>query len=138
MKTRHFTVALTAMNLVLLTLLLTGARPAKVDPHEVAPVVRAREFELVDEHGMVRSRINVEEGGGVILRMIDQKGRIRVKLGAGEEGSGLLLADETTEPGINMIARRKGTKDQPNTTSIMLQSGTKHRIITPLGVGVKR
>jgi hypothetical protein len=134
MKLQHFTIALTAMNLILLVLLLTGAGPAKIDPSQVTPVLRGRAFELVDEHGMVRTKINVESGGGVILRMIDQEGRIRVKLGAGKEGSGLLLADETTEPGINMIARRRGTREQPNTTSIMVKTGGKQRVITPGGV----
>ena len=131
MKLHHFTAALTAINLLLLTLVLTGARPAKVDPNSVTPVLRGRALEVIDEHGMVRSRINVESDGGIILRMIDQKGRIRVKLGAGEDGSGLLLADETTEPGINLIARQRGTREQPNTTSITLKSGDQQRVVRP-------
>lgn len=57
-----------------------------------------------------------------------------MKLGAGREGSGLLLADETTEPGINMIARRRGTPDLPNTTSITLKSAGRQRVITPAGI----
>ena len=133
MKLQRLTFMLTVINVLLMTLLITGAGTAKVDPKSVAPVLRGRALELVDESGMVRSRINVEADGGVTLRMIDQKGRIRVKLGAGEDGSGLLLADETTEPGIYMIARRHGTRELPNTTSITLQTGDRKWRITPLG-----
>jgi hypothetical protein len=38
-----------------------------------------------------------------------------MKLGAGEGGSGLLLADEATEPAIHIIARQTGTSERSNT-----------------------
>jgi len=58
--------------------------------------------------------------------------RTAERLGAGESGSGLLLADETTEPGIHMVARRAGTKERPNTTRIALTGADgKPRVIEP-------
>jgi hypothetical protein len=38
---------------------------------------------------------NVESSGEVVLRLLDRSGTIRVKLGASESGSGLMLADES-------------------------------------------
>ncbi len=127
MKTERFAIALTAINLLLLAFLL--ARASIASPKE--NVLRANRLELVDEHGRVRSSLKIESDGAVLLRLMDQEGRIRVKLGAGNDGSGLLLADETTEPGIHMIARRKGTAKQPNTTSITLQTAGGKREIRP-------
>ena len=44
-----------------------------------------------------------------VLLLRDQNGTIRVKLGASESGSGLLLANERTEPGAQILAGRTGT-----------------------------
>jgi hypothetical protein len=90
--------ALVALSLALLVF--------AVSAQSTAPVMRVSALELVDERGVVRSRISVEPEGEVVLRLMDRAGTIRVKLGAGERGSGLLLLDESTEPGIHMIARR--------------------------------
>jgi hypothetical protein len=130
MKMQRLAIALTAINLVLL--LLTVAQPGPTTAQTVAPILRGRAFELVDERGQVRSRFNVESDGEVVLRLLDKNGTIRVKLGASEDGSGLVLADEATEPGIHIIARRTGTAERPTTTSITLR-GTdgKQRVIRP-------
>ena len=94
-------IALTALNLALLVF--------TVSAQSTAPVVRASAVELVDARGVVRSRLNVEPEGEVVLRLMDRSGAIRVKLGAGESGSGLLLADETAQPGVHMVARKGAT-----------------------------
>jgi hypothetical protein len=57
----------------------------------------------------LRGRFNVEEDGAVVLRLLDERGTIRVKLGAEESGSGLLLANQATEPGIHLLATAKGS-----------------------------
>jgi hypothetical protein len=119
MKTQRLAIALTVTNLALLVLIGTvGRTTGQTD----APVLRGRALELVDDSGLVRSRLDVEPGGEVVFRLLDQDGTIRVKLGAGRDGSGLLLLDEATEPGIQMIARRTGTPELPATTSIRLKS----------------
>jgi hypothetical protein len=63
----------------------------------------------VDEGGKTRARIDVEPSGEVVLRLLDQQGTIRVKLGAGKEGSGLLLANDATEPGVHILAKATGS-----------------------------
>ena len=130
MKIQRLAIAVTAINLVLL--LLTVVRAGSTTAQTVTAVLRGRALELVDERGQVRSRLNVEPNGEVVLRLLDKNGTIRVKLGAGEDGSGLVLADEATEPAIHIIARRTGTSERPTTTSITLR-GTdgRQRVIRP-------
>lgn len=130
MNTQRLPIALTAINLVLLLLTLAQAGPTTAQT--VTPILRGRALELVDDRDQVRSRLNVESNGEVVLRLLDENGNIRVKLGADEDGSGLVLADESTEPGIHIIARRTGTSERPTTTSITLRSTDgRERVIRP-------
>jgi len=129
MKTQRLALLLTAINLVLLLYNLVQAGPSTAQTP--APTLRARVFELVDDRGVVRTRLNVESSGEVVLRMTDKNGTIRVKLGAGVDGSGLLLADETAEVGAHILSRRTGTAERPNTTSITLVGANGRRVIRP-------
>ena len=95
------------VNLALL--LFTFAQSRLTAAESVAHVLRAQALELVDDRGRVRSRLNVEPGGEVVLRLLDENGTIRVKLGADEDGSGLLLANDATEPGVHILANGAGT-----------------------------
>ena len=70
--------------------------------------ITVREFELAGSDGVRRVNIKVESGGEVIFRMMDKKGTIRVKLGANEDGSALVLLNEDTEPGIHALSKASG------------------------------
>lgn len=130
MQTQRVALALTAINLVLLFYNVVQAGPSTAQT--VAPMLRGRAFEVVDDRGTVRSRLNVETDGEVVLRLMDKNGTIRVKLGAGVDGSGLVLADETTELGVHIIARRTGTVERPTTTGITLVGANgRRRVISP-------
>ena len=122
--------AATGINLVLLILVCTQS--ARMTAQSVAPVLRGSAFELVDERGTVRSRLNVEASGEVVFRLLDQQGTIRVKLAAGEDGSGLVLLDEATEVGVHIMARRAGNAERPTTTSITLKGANgPAKVIAP-------
>jgi hypothetical protein len=108
MKTQRLAVALAAINLVLLALLLF--RGESVAAQDVAPVLRAERFELVDERGKVRASIRAEsEPDATVLRLMDENGTIRVKLAADANGSGLVLLDDRTELGVQIGARDTGS-----------------------------
>jgi hypothetical protein len=107
MNAQPLAVALTFVNLVLLTAAYTQDRPTA--EQGVAPLVRAHALELVDGRGQLRARLNVEPGGEVVFRLLDQEGTIRVKLGAAKDGSGLLLANDATEPGVHILAKATGS-----------------------------
>ena len=105
MKIQRFLFALTILNLVLLVALLFQARPTLAQ--SVAPIIRGKGLEIVDDQGRVRASITVLPGSTankepfpdtVILRLIDQRGKPIVKLAASEQGSvlGLLGDSEPT------------------------------------------
>jgi hypothetical protein len=103
MKMQRLFIALTIVNLGLLIFLLAQIR--RVGADSVAPVLRGRELEIVDEQGRVRASIKVHPEDRtfkmpdgktgypetVMFRLIDPKGRPEVKLGASEQGGGLGL-----------------------------------------------
>ncbi len=130
MKTQRLTIILVILNLGLLSVVLTRGNP--VLAQEQAQILRARGLELIDDAGQVRASFILESDGESVLRLFDANGTLRVKLGAGSTGSGLVLLDENTELGVQIIARREATPTSVNTTSISLTgSDGKRRMITP-------
>jgi hypothetical protein len=123
MNVQRIAVALTAVNLALLLSALAQVRAA--GDQAIPTLLRARVLELVDERGTVRARLNVESGGQVVFRLLDQTGTIRVKLGAAKDGSGLVLANDATEPGVHILAKATGSSLK------LANKDGRERIITP-------
>lgn len=123
MPTHRLIIGLVAINVALLAALLVQGR--RVSAAGKPGTVRATAIELVDERGRIRAQLNVESSGETVLRLRDAAGEIRVKLGAGGDGSGLLLLDGLTEPGIHMLAQSSGT------TVTLTNQGGQRRVITP-------
>ncbi|MGH9407952.1 MAG: hypothetical protein ACRD1V_00705 [Vicinamibacterales bacterium] len=102
-KLQRLTIVLTAFNLVLLAFAL--AQRAPLTAQGVAPVLRGHALEIVDEQGRVRAEIKVLPAQPTLrmpdgttgmpetvqLRLITSEGSPNVKLGATEDGSGLVL-----------------------------------------------
>jgi len=107
MNPLRIAVALGALNLTMLV--GAGVQTRAAGAQGGQDILRGRALELVDEGGRARARIDVEPSGEVVLRLLDQQGTIRVKLGAGKDGSGLLLANDATEPGVHILAKAKGS-----------------------------
>lgn len=120
MKIQRLLIALTIANLALLILSL-AQHP--VQAQSVAPVLRGRAFEIVDDHGRVRASIsvlpadpNVKMPDGstgypetVLFRMINSKGRPNVKIEATEDGSGVGLGGNLDPTYVLMQAKRTST-----------------------------
>jgi len=107
MKTNRIAIILTLVNLALLVALVGRGRP--VAAQDVPDVLRARSWELLDASGQSRATMTVSPGGEAVLRLRDRNGTIRVKLGADEQGSGLLLLNASTEPGAQVLATAKAS-----------------------------
>lgn len=90
----------------LLLIIFVSARPSK----ETFDKISVREFEMVDEKGVQRVSIKVEESGEVVFRMFDNDHTIRVKLAGGKDGSGLVLLDGETNPGVQVLSKDEGGK----------------------------
>lgn len=135
MKIQRLAIVLTAINLMLLVFVSAQARSTKTQT--ASEILRGRVLELVDERGVVRARLGVKTPSSVIeLDLFDKNGVNRVKFGAGETGSGLVLFDETTQGAshsyVQIIARRTGTTELPKTTGITLRGADgRERVITP-------
>ena len=129
MKIRQMVAILIAMNLILLLAILVPNRDV-VAQNDLG-VLRGHSLELVGDDGQIRAQINIEDDGQVVLRLRDETGAIRVKVGADSYGSGLVLLDEATEPAIQMIASQAGSRYSSNTTSIILRGNNdqEHLII---------
>jgi hypothetical protein len=106
MKHQRLLVALTVINLGLLSFQVV--RPRLAFAQEVAPVLRGRSLQIVDDHGRVRAALNVLQVDPakkmpngqpypetVILRLIDPNGRPVVKLTASVLGAVLGLGGES-------------------------------------------
>ena len=115
MKTNRVVIALTIVNLVTLAINLTTMRAsAAQDPQ----VLRGRSLEIVDGQGRVRASLSVLPGdrtatGGsthesVLLRLITERGRPSVKIGASEESAGLSFAGPTGTSDTYVILQSKG------------------------------
>jgi hypothetical protein len=121
MKTQRLAVALTVLNLVILTfVLLRGQSAASLG---VAPVLRGRALEIVDDQERVRTMIEVfpadptvkmpDDTTGypetVLLRLIDTKGAPNVKIAATEDGSAVSIGGESNPTHVQVLARGTST-----------------------------
>ncbi|HSD73935.1 MAG TPA: hypothetical protein VLB75_04145 [Steroidobacteraceae bacterium] len=118
MKNPHLLIALTIANATLLLFgLLQQLRPAFAQG--AAPVLRGSALEIVDGQGRVRASLNVLPAGRskngdayqetVLLRLITERGRPSVKIGASEETSGLSFAGPTNTKDTYVILESRGT-----------------------------
>ena len=117
MKMQRVAVVITSVNLVMLVFVLAAMRPAIAQT--VAPVLRGRSLEIVDDRGRVRASISVLPAGAsahgdrypetVLLRLITERGRPSVKISASEEASGLSFAGPSNTKDTYIILEAKGT-----------------------------
>src|SRR5262245_31372614 len=114
MKTPGTLAALTLINLSLLIFTL-AQQSAPANAQGEAPVLRGRALEIVDSQGRVRASLGVlppaqaGDAETVLLRLITERGRPSVKIGASEPQSGLSFAGPTGTKDTYVILEAKGT-----------------------------
>ena len=117
MKMHRLLVLLILVNLGVLTFTLAAMRP--VVAQGVAPVLRGRSLEIVDDQGRVRASLSVLPAGTsahgdrypetVLLRLITERGRPSVKISTSEEAAGVSLAGPSNTKDTYVILEAKGT-----------------------------
>ena len=117
MRTQRLLILLTVVNLALVLLALSPIRPAVAEGG--APVLRGRSLEIVDEQGRVRASLSVlpaqtQPNGEtyaetVLLRLITERGRPSVKIGASEQAAGLSVVGPTGTKDTYAILEARGT-----------------------------
>lgn len=106
MRTTAFVTAMTLVNLAAMGAVLSGA----ASPPQPAPeVIRAQRLELVDAKGVVRGSFRTEADGNAVFRIMSERGEIRVKIGGDDKGSGIVLMNDDTAPGVHMLAKQAGS-----------------------------
>jgi hypothetical protein len=127
MKTTRFALGLTVVNVVGMIAFWSQMQVARAQP--VPEMLRAKGLEIVDDRGIVRVQIIVQPNdGGVLFRLIDQQRKPLVKLGAGADGSGLMLTGDPARQdwnGIQVLAKPSGS------TLRLLNLDGKERLIKP-------
>lgn len=117
MKKQRFLTVITVFNILLLV--FSVGQPRAVVTQGVAPILRGRALEIVDDRGRVRASIRIQPADPtvrmpdgtmgypetVLLRLIDSRGGPNVKLGATERGAGLVLGGESDPTYVQILAR---------------------------------
>jgi hypothetical protein len=118
MKTLKAVIALTVANAAMLV--FSFAQPLRTAAQDVAPVLRGRALEIVDDHGRVRAEIKVLPAQPALkmpdgttgypetvqLRLINSQNGPHVKLTTTEDGSGLVLGGQTGTAGYTQLRSR--------------------------------
>jgi hypothetical protein len=121
MKLQQLLVPLTIANLALLTFSLT--RTDAAGAQSVAPILRGRALEIVDERGRVRAsislfpadpRVKMPDGTTgypetVLLRLISSAGRPNVKIAATDRGAAVSFGGEADPTNIQILAEGGNT-----------------------------
>jgi hypothetical protein len=114
MNARRVLIAVTALNLALFAFSLYQSTVAQAQG--VAPVLRGRALEIVDERGRVRASIQVfpedpktKYPETVLLRLSTSQGAPNVKLAATEIGAAQVLGGESDPTHIQLLAERGAT-----------------------------
>jgi hypothetical protein len=123
MTAQRLVVALTGLNIALVASVFFSRTPQANAASEVAPVLRGRVLEIVDDHGEVRASISVLPADpavkmpdgttgypeSVLLRLITSAGRPTVKLTATDDGSALGLGGNSDPTYAQIMARGDST-----------------------------
>jgi len=114
MTAQRFLVALTGLNLALVTFSFLSLTRPVVAASEIAPVLRGRALEIVDDRGQVRASIAVMPATTgypetVLLRLRTSAGHPNVKLAATEDGAGLVLGGDSDPTYAQILARGDST-----------------------------
>ena len=131
MKIQRFAIGLTVINLALLVFLV--AQMYGAGARDVAPVLRGRALQIVDDQDRIRAEILVhgpETVNGktypetVLFRMATTQRAPLMKLTVSENGSALGLSDDSEPGGIELRANR----DKGNFVKIVSKEGREQTI----------
>jgi hypothetical protein len=136
MKNQRTLLAVTVINVLLL---ISVSRTGAVGTRHIAPVLRGRALEIVDEKGRVRASISILPADPtvkmpdgttgypetVLLRLITSEGRPNVKIGTSEQGAGALIGGESDPTYVQILA------EGPRTSVKLSDKDGRVRVLRP-------
>jgi hypothetical protein len=137
MKNQRSLLVITVFNVLLL--LISVNRTGALVARSVAPVLRGRALEIVDERGGVRASITILPADStvkmpdgttgypetVLLRLITSEGRPNVKIGASVRGAGALIGGESDPTYVQVLA------EGPRTSLKLSDKDGRVRVLRP-------
>lgn len=137
MKNQRTLLAVTVLNVLLL--LISVSRTGAVGTRHIAPVLRGRALEIVDEKGRVRASISILPADPtvkmpdgttgypetVLLRLITSEGRPNVKIATTERGAGGLFSGEDDPTYVQILA------EGPRTAMKLSDKDGRVRVLRP-------
>jgi hypothetical protein len=135
MKMQRTLLLLTVVNLALLLIELAQLRTASA-VEEIAPVLRGRALQIVDDRGRIRASVNVYPSSGqgdgpsgdtVLLRLITDRGRPSVKISASEQQAVMALVGPT---GTKETYVQLGAKGRISSVIVKNEDG-RERVLEP-------
>ena len=138
MKNQRLLVIVTVFNILLLVFSLDQSRA--VVAQGVAPVLRGRALEVVDDSGRVRASITILPADPVVkmpdgttgypetvlLRLINSQGRPNIKIAATERGAALFLGGESDPTYVQILA------EGPSTSLKLSNKDGREQLINPI------
>ena len=133
MKSSKLALALSVVNSMLVLVLLAQSF-ASARAEDNPPVLRGRGLQIVDEQGRVRASISVLPAGRsergpysetVLLRLITERGRPSVKIGASEQVAGLCVAGTSGTKDTYAILEARG---ETSTLRIRSENGKEYEV----------
>ena len=113
MKSHKVLVGVTVLNVLLVAAAWFGLVGVGVGSAQSSSdgALEASGFDMVNDAGVVVGQLYVGEDGSGQIRLRDANGVVRVKLGAGMDGAGLILFQGgDPQPGVSAIVNEDGTK----------------------------
>lgn len=112
MRSQKVLVGVTVLNVLLVAAAWFGLVGVGVGSAQSPDgALEASGFNLVNDEGTVVGQLYVGEDGSGQIRLRDADGVVRVKLGAGTDGAGLILFQGgEPEPGVSAVVDEDGTK----------------------------
>lgn len=112
MRSQKVLVGVTVLNVLLVAAAWFGLVGVGVGSAQSPDgALEASGFNLVNDESTVVGQLYVGEDGSGQIRLRDADGVVRVKLGAGTDGAGLILFQGgEPEPGVSAVVDEDGTK----------------------------
>jgi hypothetical protein len=139
MKSQRLALALTLINLAILT--VTLIRTHRAGAQDSAQILRGRGLEIVDEHGRRRAQLvllppvttqaGVNHPETTLFRLCDPNGRPGVKIATSVGGSGMSLAGDSEWREWNGIQILANTPETPGSSVRLTNKDGNVQVIKP-------
>lgn len=106
---------------------------------EIKDIVKAKEFQLVDDEGNTKVTIGLDDNGNSSMKFMDKNQKVRVSVGSSQNGpASISLSDSDGETRILSMVAENGSSylfmyDRQGVTRVQVETGSKDITTVILG-----